>query len=202
VSAVAATAEALRRRILDGDLPPGARLVEQALCAEHEVARHTVRAALQALAAEGLVRVEPNRGARVAAIDEAGLRGLYDLRLALEVEAARRALERHGGRLPAPVHAALGALRAGGAWHEVAEAHLALHHAIVRASGSQRLAAAHAALQGEERLFLAALRPLWSRDRMAGVHAKLVRDLERDGPEALRAHLQEGLEAVLDALPG
>lgn len=201
MSAVTATAEAIRRRVLDGELGPGARLVEQALCAEHGVARHTVRAALRALAGEGVVVVEPHRGARVAALDERTLRGLYDLRTALEVEAARRTLDRHRGRLPGPVHDALATLRAGGAWHEVAEAHLALHHEIVRGSGSERLVAAHAALQGEERLFLAALRPLWTAERMAAVHQALVRDLETDGPEALRPHLDEGLAAVLAELP-
>jgi DNA-binding GntR family transcriptional regulator len=200
--AVDSVTAALRERILDGDLRPGERLVEAQLTERHGAARHTVRAALRALASEGLVRVEPNRGARVAAIDEPTLRGLYDLRTALELEGARRALERHDGRLPEPVHAALGALRAAQAWSAVAEAHLALHHAIVAAAGSPRLTAEHAALQGEERLFLAALRALWTRERMAGVHGKLLRDLERRGPEPLRAHLDEGLAAVLGALRG
>lgn len=202
MSAVTETASLLRRRILDGGLPPGARLVEQALCDETGVARHTMRAALRALGAEGLVVVEPNRGARVRVLDEETLRGLYDLRTALELEAARRALLRHDGRLPVAVHDALARLRAAsGGWHEVAEAHAALHGAIVDAGGSPRLSAAHRELQGQERLFLAALRPLWTRERMRGVHTALVRDLERHGPEPLRAHLDEGLAAVLAALP-
>lgn len=202
MSAVEETTDALRRRILDGELAPGQRLVEQALCAETGVARHTLRAALGRLAAEGLVRSEPNRGARVATLDEPTLRGLYDLRTALELEAARRALLRHDGRLPGTVHDALAALRdARGPWHEVADAHAALHGAIVAAAGSPQLTAAHRELQGQERLFMAALRPLWTRERMVGVHTALVRDLERHGPEPLRAHLDEGLQAVLAALP-
>jgi DNA-binding GntR family transcriptional regulator len=197
--AVDTVTRALRERILDGDLQPGQRLVEQSIIERHGAARHTVRAALRALASEGLVRVEPNRGARVAAIDEAALQGLYDLRMAIEVEAARRALQ-HGGRLPDAVHDALAQLRAATRWSALAEAHLQLHHEIVRAGGSGRLTQAHAALQGEERLFLGALRPLWRPERMHGVHTALVRDLERDGPEALRAHLTQGFDAVRAAL--
>ncbi|MFA9270532.1 MAG: GntR family transcriptional regulator, partial [Baekduiaceae bacterium] len=104
VSAVDALVTVLRDRILEGELPAGERLVERELTERYDVARHTLRAALRALEAEGLVRIEPNRGARVAQLDADELRDLFALRLALEREAAHLALERHDGRLPAPVH--------------------------------------------------------------------------------------------------
>lgn len=190
--AVEPMVSALRERILDGDLQPGERLVEAALTERHGAARHTVRAALRVLAAEGLVRVEPNKGARVRALDEATLTGLYDLRTAIEAEAARRLEE-----VPAEAHAALEVMRRSTRWSDIAEAHLDLHHALVRASGSARLTEAHRALQGEERLFLGALRSLWQRERMVDVHERLLGAL---GPEELRAHLTEGLVAVSAAL--
>ncbi|MEA2126999.1 MAG: hypothetical protein QOI80_3781, partial [Solirubrobacteraceae bacterium] len=59
MNAPARLAATLRRRILDGELAPGAPLREQHLAAESGLARHTVRAALRALAAEGIVTVEP-----------------------------------------------------------------------------------------------------------------------------------------------
>jgi DNA-binding GntR family transcriptional regulator len=201
-TAVDELAAALRTRILDGDLTGGARLVEQELCAVYDVARHTARAALRALQAEGLVVVEAHRGARVARLDADAVRGLYELRAALEVEAARLALERHEGRLPEPVHDALAQLvsvcsqrRPG--WSEVAFAHDGLHRALVEASGSTRIAAAHAALEGEMRLFLVQLRPAWTLDRLADGHTALVAGLEQRGPEALREHLREAADAVL-----
>ena len=67
-STVDQLADLLRARILDGDLPPGRRLVERQLVETYDVARHTLRAALRRLEGEGLVRVEPNRGASVAAL--------------------------------------------------------------------------------------------------------------------------------------
>jgi DNA-binding GntR family transcriptional regulator len=204
MSAVDALAAALRQEILAGERPAGARLVEQDLRARYGAARHTLRAALRALAAEGLVRVEPNRGARGARLSGDEVVWLNELRAALEMEAARLALERHGGRLPGPVHAALAELQRACAaapvsWADVNEAHAALHGAIVDAAASPRIAAAHRALSGELRLFLLQLEPLWSAQRMSTDHAALVAGLERTGPEMLRAHLRESAAALAAA---
>ncbi len=204
MSAVDALAAALRLQILAGERPAGDRLVEQELCARYGVARHTLRAALRALAAEGLVRVEPNRGARVARLSGEEVVWLNELRAALEMEAARLALERHGGRLPAPVHVALAELQRACAaepvsWADVNEAHAALHGAIVAAADSPRIAAAHRALSGELRLFLLQLEPLWSVQRMSTDHAALIAGLEHSGPEVLRMHLRESAAALAAA---
>ncbi|HVL96302.1 MAG TPA: GntR family transcriptional regulator [Solirubrobacteraceae bacterium] len=201
MTAPEALAAVLRRRILDGELAAGTPLREQHLAAEHDLARHTVRAALRALATEGLVRVEANRGARVAALDGADVRALGELRIALEVEGARLALARHGGRLPAAVHAACAdlarACAAAAGFGAVAEAHDALHHAIVAASQSARIVAAHRALSGELRLFLVQLRPAWDVRGLADEHAALVAAIERDGPDALRPHVEASTRALL-----
>jgi DNA-binding GntR family transcriptional regulator len=196
--------DTLRREILDGERPAGARLVEQELCARYGVARHSLRTALRALAAEGLIRVEPNRGARVAKLAADEITWLYELRAALETEAARLALERHGGRMPAPVYAALAELEAACAaepvaWSAINEGHAALHHAIVAAGQSPRIEAAHVALDGELRLFMNQLEPLWSPERMASDHAALVAGLESSGPGVLREHLRESATALVAA---
>lgn len=196
---------ALRTAILDGELAPGARLTERRLTEDHDVARHTARTALRTLEAEGLVRVERHRGARVAGLDAGALRGLFELRTALEVEAAHRMLARTGGR-PAPELvdaveslAAVCARRAA-SWRAVVEAHEAVHRALVVAGRSERIAAAHAALEGEMRLFVVALRPVWDRPRMAAHHRALLDGLRADGTDALRQHLDEGEAAVLARL--
>jgi DNA-binding GntR family transcriptional regulator len=130
---------------------------------------------------------------------------LYELRTALEVEAARLALERHRGRLPSPEYDALAALEAAceqRAWGPINAAHAGLHNAIVAAAESPRIQAAHATLNGEMQLFLAQLEPLWSVERMAADHAALVRGLERDGPVVLREHLGESAAALVAAEAG
>jgi DNA-binding GntR family transcriptional regulator len=199
VSTVDALAGALRAQILDGELPAGTRLREQALCATYGVARHSLRAALRALCAEGLVRIEPHRGASVVQLTPADARALYELRAALELEAAHLALERNGGRLPARVHEALQRLEsacAGNAWSAINDAHAGLHTAIVEAAQSPRIAAAHAALSSEMRLFLLALKPHIPAARLAADHAALIRGLERDGPSILREHLRSAAETL------
>jgi DNA-binding GntR family transcriptional regulator len=200
VTAVEDVTQALRTSILAGEHPAGARLVEADLCAEYGVARHSLRAALRALAGEGLVVIERNRGARVARLTGDEIVQLFELRTALEVEAARLALER--GPLPPGVYAALAVLEracAAGAWGPINDAHNGLHRAIVEAADSPRIAAAHAALDGELKLFMNQLEPLWSAARMAADHAALVRGLERDGPVALRGHLSESAAALVAA---
>ena len=128
VSVVDELTGVLRDRILDGDLTPGTPLRETDLAQAYAVSRHTLRAALRELAVEGLVRIEPNRGASVARLDEADIQGLYELRAALELEAAHLALERHDGRLPREV-ARCGRPADGDlpgqrpSWHAVAAAH-------------------------------------------------------------------------------
>jgi DNA-binding GntR family transcriptional regulator len=200
VTAVETVTEQLRQSILAGERPAGSRLVEAELCARYGVARHSLRAALRALAGEGIVVIETNRGARVARLTADAVVALYELRTALEVEAARIALER--GPLPAGVHGALAVLEracAEGAWGPINDAHNGLHRAIVEAADSPRIASAHAALDGELKLFMNQLEPLWSAERMAADHVALVRDLQREGPSALRGHLAESAAALVAA---
>ena len=105
-SAAETLAATLRGAILDGALPGGERLREQALADEHDAARHTVRAALRLLEGEGLVVIAPNAGARVASLDPAEIADLARTRTLLEVGAVRLALAR--GPLPQSVHTAAG----------------------------------------------------------------------------------------------
>ena len=78
------TLAALRELILDGDLRPGARLGEVELAERLGVSRTPVREALSRLAAEGLVELAPNRGARVVTWTVAEMEGVFDVRASLE----------------------------------------------------------------------------------------------------------------------
>jgi DNA-binding GntR family transcriptional regulator len=204
-SVVDALADALRSRILSGDLAPGAPLREEALSTAYDVSRHTLRAALRSLTGEGLIRIVPNRGASVARLAAADLVPLFELRAALEVEACRLTLERNNGTLPATVHDSLDALvrvcrSKSSDWSEVADAHAQFHEALVAGAQSPRIEDAYTRLTTELNLFLAQLRPVWSRRRMIDHHRTLVLDLETNGDViALRRHLEDGLEAVLES---
>jgi DNA-binding GntR family transcriptional regulator len=91
VSIVDRVYESVRTRILDGSLERGARLRQEALAAELGVSRTPLREALRRLASEGLVELEPNRGARIPDLSRADMLSAYEARLALEPGAARLA---------------------------------------------------------------------------------------------------------------
>ncbi|MFC4948950.1 GntR family transcriptional regulator [Pseudonocardia sp. GCM10023141] len=74
----------MRELILSGDFAAGARLGEAELAERLGVSRTPVREALTRLAAEGLVEIIPNRGARVSSWTVAELEGVFELRAALE----------------------------------------------------------------------------------------------------------------------
>jgi len=86
--------DALRDAILTGRYAPGSRLVEEQLAATFGMSRIPLREALRRLEAEGLVLISPNRGAVVRPLSPKDVVDLYDVRLALESLALRRAAER------------------------------------------------------------------------------------------------------------
>lgn len=86
----------LRRRIVEGAEPPGARLVEQRLATRFDCSRTPVREAVRRLESEGLVVVEPNRGAHVRPLGEDDVADLYEVRARLEAYAAELAAVRSG----------------------------------------------------------------------------------------------------------
>jgi DNA-binding GntR family transcriptional regulator len=82
-------ASALRRQIQDGVLPPGEWLREVRICTEFGIGRSICRTALRTLADDGLVHIEENRGAYVAATTIQEVFDLYEVRAALYGLAAR-----------------------------------------------------------------------------------------------------------------
>ncbi|UXC39258.1 GntR family transcriptional regulator [Cupriavidus gilardii] len=97
----------LRERILKGDYAPGERLVENKLSAELGVSRIPVREALRALASEGLVLIEPRRGASVAKLSPDIVREMVEVRATLEGLNAKLAAQRRDPALIAELEAVL-----------------------------------------------------------------------------------------------
>jgi DNA-binding GntR family transcriptional regulator len=84
----------LRTAITDGELAPGARLVEADLVELFGVSRSNVRLAIEALAADGLVERIPTRGARVRVVSTEEAVAITEARMVLEALIARKAAER------------------------------------------------------------------------------------------------------------
>ncbi len=90
-----ALAAALRGQLSEGRWAPGAALRQAELAAEFGVSRIPVREALNQLQAEGLVVIEPNRGAFVPRHSPGEVDEIFDLRISLEGDALRRAVPQH-----------------------------------------------------------------------------------------------------------
>jgi GntR family transcriptional regulator of vanillate catabolism len=84
----------IRDAILDGTVSAGERINEVRFSKTLEVSRTPVRAALQALAGEGLLDYAPNRGFTVREFPLSAIVDAYEIRASLEGVAARFAAER------------------------------------------------------------------------------------------------------------
>ena len=84
---------AVREGIIHGIYKPGSRLRERELSDELRMSRVPIREALRQLEAEGFVATFPNRGAVVIQLTLKDVTELFDIRLSLEVLAARQAAQ-------------------------------------------------------------------------------------------------------------
>lgn len=84
----------MRQAILSGGLKPGTRLIEQELSERMGISRLPIREALASLEREGLVTVEPYKGAFVKPFSEEEINELYSIRSLLEVHALQLAMSR------------------------------------------------------------------------------------------------------------
>jgi phosphonate utilization transcriptional regulator len=84
----------IERRIVGGELAPGAKLNEADLAGELRVSRGPVREAFRALEQAGLVRTEKNRGVFVRQVSLEEANEIYEVRAALEAQIGRLAAQR------------------------------------------------------------------------------------------------------------
>ena len=78
----------IREAILDGNIQPGAKLIERELTQTTGVSRSALREALASLDEKGLVQREPYRGYRVTNLTKKQVQDLYELREVVESQAA------------------------------------------------------------------------------------------------------------------
>jgi DNA-binding GntR family transcriptional regulator len=199
---------AIRDRIVEGSLERGARIHQEDLAEDLGVSRTPVREALRRLAAEGLVEMRTNRGARVADIGPGEMRAAYEARLVIESGAARLA---GAARSPAPLarmRAALAAQRrAIPSVRRSFEANREFHIALVQASGNDYL------LQFVRRLWVARIgeviyeRQSETPERMrldADEHEQILAAIEagngRRAESLTRRHLADAMQRSTDLL--
>jgi DNA-binding GntR family transcriptional regulator len=186
-SAVSRVADALRTRIIEGELLPGAKLSQERVQDALGVSRGTLREALQVLVRERLLVHELSRGVFVRRLSLEDVSDLYAVRRVVEC-AALRSVEvmTPGGlrRLRAAIEDGQAAAAAG-RWDQVAAASIRFHEGLVALAGSPRLDALVSGVLAEFRLAYGLMHdPQAFHVRFLGLHEAIARavsdgDLER-----------------------
>ncbi|WP_030611215.1 GntR family transcriptional regulator [Streptomyces sclerotialus] len=194
--------EAIKHRILTGQLSPGQSLVETELAAQYGVSKTPVREALKTLAGTGLVIMSQYKGATVRMVDAAMAREVYDVRLLLEPEAVRRTV-----RGAASVEAARTALTRAAEAADPADRSLAnrdFHRALYLPCGNPLLARMLDEVRDQAALVSTvawAAVPSWERE--AAEHEEILRlamDGDADGAaRAVHAHIASFVERAFPA---
>ena len=202
ISTTEAVVVSLREKILDGAIQPGTPLPEVDLTREFGVARPTVRAAIQTLCHEGLLKRERNRSAFVPLLTREEVLDLFSVRIPIECLVVRELLTR-AAPLDA-VHAAiepLANLRVDSPWSAVVDADIGFHHALAHSVGSPRLERLYESMSGEIRLCIAQLRPSWASPAELGAeHRELLAVIERRDVEEAEARMTAHLDRALHDL--
>lgn len=210
----------LSTRIRNGELPPGDRLpTEQALALQFAVSRPVVREAISRVKADGLVHSRQGSGLFVAnpsdrrsfkvdddlASDVTGTLRLFELRLPLEMSAARLAAARHTQVDLVRLEAAHQALVDADDWTDAGvSADLGFHHAIATATQNNYYADLMAYLGGilHDGMRIARSKSRWVdvRGHTIDEHARVLRAIRNKDPEsaalAVLTHLESARERM------
>lgn len=203
VSIVDAVHNAIRDRILSGELDPSEVLVEQKTAELYGVARPTAKAAIDRLVHQGLLRRTANKSARVPALTAEDVSDIYFTRAAIESTVVA-----HLAELQAPLPAAETALaefdRAAeaGATKGVVDADIAFHQALVDGVGSLRMRRLYASIIGEAHLcmVLKQTHHLHSPEELAREHRAIYEAILMGDAALARkrliAHLESSAESI------
>lgn len=97
--------EDIRMRILRQDIAPGSDLDEATMCGEYGLSRTPMREIFQRLGGEGFLRLEQNRGAKVASMDLSVMRMFFQSAPMIYASVARQAAENRRPEQMAPLKA-------------------------------------------------------------------------------------------------
>ncbi|HTK01729.1 MAG TPA: GntR family transcriptional regulator [Bordetella sp.] len=138
----AVVADRLRQLVVDGTLRPGTWLNERDLCDRLKVSRTPLREAYRILASDGLLHIQPKRGAMVVELSREDIENTFDVLCVLEGLAGRQAAQRATDAELAHIESLHRRMLDGYAKRDIAayfEASMGTHIAISRAAHNPAL---------------------------------------------------------------
>lgn len=201
-------AEDLRQRILAGELPQGTALRQDALAQHYGVSRIPLREAFRRLEAEGLLRIEPNKGAVVADFPPQEIGELFEMRAALESDLLRLSVPHVARDDLAEAAEALGAYEKAldrGQVSDWGALNWRFHSALYRAAGRPRWLEAVAQLNRQtDRFVRLQLALTGALDRARSEHRELLQLTANREAEAaarlVRVHILDAGQMLVRAL--
>ena len=196
--------ERLHDLIVEGALPAGAKVPERELCTRFGVSRTPMREALKVLAADGLVSLEPNRGAWVSKVTIEELEEVFPVMGALESLSGELACARITDAQIAEVRTLHDAMLRCFEARDLPgyfRTNRQIHDKILDAAGNATLSAQHRSLAARVRRvrYMARMsETLWR--RAVAEHEDIIEALEaRDGP-ALAQHLRRHIDTKFETV--
>jgi DNA-binding GntR family transcriptional regulator len=196
--------ETLRERILRRDPGPDVKLSLHELAAELGVSRSPVHHALTRLVQEGLLSVKARRGYYVTPIDSRAVENGYDVRLALELHAAERAVGTLTREQMDEFERLLESTRRALSHEEWDAANAAFHEYQVDLAGNELLSRHYRELSVNLMMQVVRGGKLEREEYLTDEHAAIVAafaagDLEA-AREAIRTHVASGARIALEAI--
>lgn len=196
---------ALQQSILDGTVPPDARINAGELARRFDVSPTPVREALARLESDGLVEKLPLRGYRTTdLLDSRQLGELFELRLLLEPETAARAAARRGADdvagLEAEMNAGRVALDQEDAYRPLSQHDVRLHDLVFRAAHNETVRQAYARTHCHLHTFRLAYTGSYVSDTVAehsAVVAAIVAADAEQASAAMRTHIERSRDRLL-----
>jgi DNA-binding GntR family transcriptional regulator len=203
--------EELRTEILNGRFLPGQRLKASSLAGTHKVSLNVIREALNRLAGEKLVDLEPQFGFAVRQLSAQDLEDLVRQRIILEGIALRQCIQRsnldwqaqvlaaHHRLIKTPMTVGVKPRAMNPEW---LARHADFHQVILQACGSPRLFQIVRDLSDAAEMYHRAFLPVTSRDReMEAEHTELLQAiLAGDADKAVRVltrHMEKTRDVIL-----
>ena len=170
----------LREMILSAELPGGEPLRQDALAKQLGISRTPLREALNRLSTEGLVRMDPHRGAIVSRPSADELREIYEVRLIIEIEAARRAARACTDRDTADLHEIMESQRASDDPRLFARSNAAFHDRLFAIANQRTLSDLITGLRNRSEVYIRLLAGMpVSVSRARDEHSAMVDALEQ-----------------------
>lgn len=140
-NAHAGVVEELRDSIIRGQIEPGQRIREVEIAAQFGVSRTPVREAFLVLAAEGLLTLQPGKGARVRVYNAEDIHLVHEVRSLVEGRVARFATDRISNQQLSLLEQSCDRLEAlpEGAVYECNEENILFHNTIFTIVGNSQL---------------------------------------------------------------